>query len=136
MLSELFEMMEFTDVKPSDSNKIKEILNYCTENYTKDISLESISKELYISKYYISHLFRQKLHTGFTEYIGMLRISDACSLLMSEDKSITEVAYSVGFNSMRSFNRSFLKVTGKVPREYRQNFLNAEVQADLSECLY
>ena len=119
LLSELFQMMEFEESKSSDGNTIKAILNYCSENYTRDIQLESISQALHISKYYISHLFSQKLHMGFSEYIGMLRISDACKLLVSKDTSITEVAYSVGFNSTRSFNRLFLKYTGMTPKQYK-----------------
>lgn len=119
LLSELFQLMEFEESKSSDGNTIKTILNYCSENYSRDIQLESISQALHISKYYISHLFSQKLHMGFNEYIGMLRISDACKLLVSQDKSITEVAYSVGFNSTRSFNRLFLKYTGTTPKQYK-----------------
>jgi len=120
LLSELFQMIQFEEAKSSDANTIKEILSYCTDNYLKDIRLESISRALHISKYYISHLFSQKLHMGFNEYIGMLRISDACKLLLSQEKTITEVAYSVGFNSTRSFNRLFLKYTGVTPRQYKQ----------------
>ena len=121
LLSELFQRMQFENSKSSDGNTIKAILNYCSENYTRDIQLESISRALHISKYYVSHLFSQKLHMGFNEYIGMLRISDACGLLVSQDKSITEVAYMVGFNSTRSFNRLFVKYTGLTPKQYKKS---------------
>lgn len=121
LLSELFQMMEFENLKSPDANTIKAILNYCADNYTSDIQLETVSRALHISKYYISHLFSQKLHMGFSEYIGTLRISEACRLLKNDDKSITEVAYNVGFNSTRSFNRLFLKYTGMTPRQYKRN---------------
>ena len=58
---------------------------------------------------------------SFSEYIGTLRISDACRLLTSEDMSITEVAFNAGFNSTRSFNRLFLKYIGMTPRQYKRN---------------
>jgi len=118
MLSELFQMTQLEEAKSSDANTIKAVLEYCIENYTKDVQLKTISEELHISKYYISHLFSQKFHIGFTEYIGTLRISHACKLLLSKDKSITEIAFSVGFNSTRSFNRLFLKYTGVTPRQF------------------
>jgi AraC-like DNA-binding protein len=121
LLSELFQMTQFEEAVSSDGNTIKDILNYCSKNYTLDLQLDTISKALHISKYYISHLFSEKLQMGFNEYIGMLRISDACKLLTSQDMSITEVAYSVGFNSTRSFNRLFLKYTGMTPRQYKSN---------------
>ncbi len=119
LLSELFEMMEFEDSKSPDANTIKAVLNYCTDNYNKDIQLDTVSKALHISKYYISHLFSEKLHMSFSEYIGTLRVSEACRLLISEDMSITEVAGNAGFNSTRSFNRLFLKYTAVTPRQYR-----------------
>lgn len=127
LLSELFQMIQFEEAKSSDANTIKTILNYCIENYSKDIQLETISRELHISKYYISRLFSQKLHMGFNEYIGTLRISDACKLLVSEDKSITEIALSVGFNSTRSFNRLFLKYTAMTPRQYKNQQYSGQV---------
>lgn len=130
LLSELFKMMQFEEAKSSDANVIKAIINFCTENYTKDIKLETISRELHISKYYVSHLFSEKLHMGFNEYIGMLRISDACRLLKSQDMSITEVAYGVGFNSTRSFNRIFLKCTGMTPREYKNQQYSGKVKKE------
>lgn len=119
LLSEIFQMLEFEEAKSSDANTIKSILNYCNENYARDIKLETISCALHINKYYVSRLFSQKLHMGFNEYIGMLRISDACRHLASQDKSITEIAYSVGFNSLRNFNRLFLEYTGMTPRQYK-----------------
>lgn len=121
LLSEIFQMIQFEDARTSDTDTVKSILNYCAKNYTReDMQLESISRELHISKYYVSRIFSQKLHMSFNEYIGMLRISDACKFLVNKDMSITEIAYSVGFNSTRSFNRSFLKFTGMAPRQYRQ----------------
>lgn len=121
LLSHLFGRMRFTDNRTQSSDTIQAILNYCAAHYTADIRLETISQELHISKYYISHLFSEKLHIGFQEYIAMLRISEACRLLTNEQKSITEIAYLVGFNSTRSFNRAFLKHTKQTPRQYRQN---------------
>jgi AraC-like DNA-binding protein len=121
LLSELFQMMSFENLKSPDANTIKAILNYCADNYTSDIQLETVSEALHISKYYISHLFSQKLHMSFSEYIGTLRISEACRLLKSEEMSITDVAYNVGFNTTRSFNRLFLRYTGMTPRQYKKN---------------
>lgn len=121
LLSELFNMMEFVDAKATDVDIIKAILSYCTENYKKDINLDTISAKLHISKYYISHLFKQKLHISFTSYISSLRISEACRLLADVTSSITHISYNVGFNTIRSFNRDFLKYTGMTPKQYRKS---------------
>lgn len=121
LLSELFQMIKFEEAKASDANTTKLILNYCYENYKKDIKLTTVSDALHINKYYISHLFSDKLRIGFSEYIAMLRISDSCNLLSNSDLSITEISYSVGFNSARSYNRQFLKCIGQTPSQYRNS---------------
>ena len=128
LLSELFQVVKFTETKSSDGDTIKAVLNFCSENYTQNIQLKTIAQALHISRTYISHLFSEKLHMGFSEYIGMLRISDACNLLVSCDMSITDISYAVGFNSPRSFNRLFLKYTGVTPREYRKTENNRKAE--------
>ncbi|MBO7311046.1 MAG: helix-turn-helix transcriptional regulator, partial [Clostridia bacterium] len=75
---------------------------------------------LHISKYYVSHIMSNKLKMGFNDYINSIRVSNACKYLRKTDKSITEISGIVGFNTMRTFNRAFLKQTGMTPSEYRE----------------
>ncbi|MDR1533388.1 MAG: AraC family transcriptional regulator [Clostridiales bacterium] len=118
VLAELFEVMEFTSAKGSSST-VRDILNYCSRNYMADINLQTLSRELHVSRHYISHLFSEKLHMSFPDYIGMLRVSEAQKLLGGE-QSVTEIGYQVGFNSTRSFNRTFSKHMGITPSRYRR----------------
>lgn len=119
ILSELFRRMSFEPVSALDNNIVRDVLNYCTQNYTGNLQLDTVAQALHINKYYISHLFTQKLHVRFNEYVGMLRISAAQRMLDEGHANITEIAYAVGFNSTRSFNRLFLKYMNTTPREYR-----------------
>jgi AraC-like DNA-binding protein len=76
-----------------------------------------MAQQLHLSKFYISHVFRQRMQIGFTEFINNLRIKCACELLQ-KGHSITETAFSSGFTSIRTFNRVFLKEIGLSPSEY------------------
>ena len=61
-------------------------------------------------------------HTGMTpiKYLTRLRINLACGLLMSDvDKSITDIAFDVGFNNLSNFNRQFLSLKGMAPSRFR-----------------
>ncbi len=116
---ELLKCMKLTPIKSSNLSMLQSILNYCSENYMKDLSLESVSNALHVSKYYVSHLLKKKIDIGFSDYINSLRISEACEHLLSEEKSITEIAYLVGFNTTRTFNRAFKKHTGMTPTCFR-----------------
>lgn len=120
LLGELFQMTTFTDAKATDADTLKTIINFCLENYSNDIPLDTVANALHVNKHYISHLFSEKLHMRFNEYIATLRISEACRLLSDDDEDITEIAGQVGFNSPRSFNRLFIKHVGMTPREYRR----------------
>ncbi|MGI5959799.1 MAG: AraC family transcriptional regulator [Massiliimalia sp.] len=120
LLSELFDMLELTETSAKKSNTIGDVLTYCSQHYLEDLSLEQVAQMLHLSKYYLSHLFRQKMHMTFADYISSLRISDACRMLRMSDLPITEIAFRCGFSSPRSFNRAFSKYTQTTPREYRR----------------
>lgn len=101
-------------------DRVGEVLDYCKQNRNSDISSASVAKALNISQSYLSYIFGKKLSVGFRAYINSLRINDAQKLLATENYSITEIAAMTGFNTLRSFNRAFLKKTGISPSQYRK----------------
>lgn len=116
LLSELLSGTTLIDA-PADSDNVKNLLIYCTEHYTEPLSLDKISQELHLSKYYISHIFSDKLHVSFTNFINSLRVEHACTYL-EKGTNITEVALSSGFSSIRTFNRAFIQQMNITPRDY------------------
>ena len=116
----LLPKMELRDIQSRDYNLLGMIMNYCISNYNQDLSLAKLEKDLHLSKYYISHVLSSKLHIGFNDYINSLRVSAACKLLSQTDKSITEISEEVGFNTLRTFNRAFLKSLDTTPSAYRK----------------
>ncbi len=117
---ELLSVMPLSDTKLGDSHALKTVVNYCTQNFSKDLSLSILENELHISKYYISHLFSGKLKVRFNDYINSLRISEACRRLRRTDDTVTEISESVGFGTLRTFNRAFTKQMGMSPSEYKK----------------
>lgn len=116
------EMLSHADLinKPGDQDTIKKLLSYCNENYTKPLTLDYLAKELYLNKYYISHIFRERLNMSYKDFITQLRIEHACKLLKKK-VSVTETAYSSGFSSTKTFNRVFLQHMKMSPREYAKS---------------
>lgn len=110
------------ELKPrikSDNATLQKILNYCEQNFSNDITLDSVSDTLHLNKYHISHLLNQKLGIGFNVYINALRISKACDLLEETDKKTSDISEEVGFGSIRSFNRAFMSIMNTTPLKYR-----------------
>ena len=118
---ELLSMMPLSKNRSDDSQAIRTILDYCSQNFRQDISLSSLEEEIHLSKYYISHLFGDKLGVSFNEYINSLRVSEACRYLRLGKKSITEISELSGFGTLRTFNRAFQKQMGMSPSEYRKS---------------
>lgn len=106
-------------IKEKDSNLIK-IINYCQENFESDISIDKIAEEFDLSPGYISHIFSIRLKINFRLFINSLRIEKAKELINEGDMNITEIAFAVGFASLRTFNRAFYQLTQKTPREYKK----------------
>ena len=116
-LATVLPLYSYTQDTTASHDSVKNILQYCAEHYTEPISLDIMAQQLHLSKFYISHVFRQRMQIGFTEFINNLRIKCACELLQ-KGHSITETAFSSGFTSIRTFNRVFLKEIGLSPSEY------------------
>ncbi|MBC8590166.1 AraC family transcriptional regulator [Wansuia hejianensis] len=102
--------------------RILDIQHFIDENFRKDISLDSIASEFFISKYYLSHSFKDV--TGFTikQYILLKRISYAKNQLYFTDNSVTDIAMDCGFNSQSSFIRTFGEKEGITPLQFRKYY--------------
>ena len=132
LFCELFRHMPLRDRVHGDSGTLKSVLRYCAQNFHQELSLDILSEELHISKYYISHLFGTRFKMKFNDYINSLRASAACRYLSNTEKSITEISELVGFGTSRTFNRAFLKQFGQSPSEYRAqnaNFKNIHAES-------
>lgn len=95
------------------------VVCYIAKNYREEISLESMSKELGVSKYVLSRVFSSTFHTNFNQYVNEQRLNYALSLLENTDMSITDICLESGFQSQRTFNRVFHEKFKKTPREYK-----------------
>jgi putative transcriptional regulator yfiF len=123
LLSEMFRNAELVENASYDMGLAKDIINYCYDNYNTDISLNTVAHSLHVSRYYVSRLFSSRLNIGFNSYINSLRIRRACEMLKTNDRSVTEIAGAVGYNSVRTFDRCFAEIRGMSPKEYRKNVL-------------
>lgn len=118
---EVLSMLSLHGLRADDNRAMRDVVDFCSKNFTKDLSLSVLEDELHLSKYYISHLFGEKLGIRFNDYINSLRISEACRLLRTKDISITEISVESGFGTLRTFNRAFIKQIGISPSDYRKN---------------
>lgn len=102
------------------SKRMERVSKYIQDNYQRAITLSEISDVASMTEQSFSRWFRQTSGLTFIDYLMQLRTTVASHLLVNTNKPMSEVAEESGFNSSSSFNRSFLKVKGCSPREFRK----------------
>ena len=89
------------------------------ERYAENLSLASIAGEIYISSYYLSHLFSRSLGVTFLDYLTNYRLQQARRFLEDAHCTIEDVAQRVGYADTRHFSKLFKRKLGISPSQYR-----------------
>ncbi|MBT2756641.1 response regulator [Mesobacillus foraminis] len=100
-------------------NIIYEIEQYLQANFDRDVKLQEIADQFYLSREYISRKFKQEFNENISDYIVKYRIRKAKSLLKNDQLKIYEIASMVGYQDDKYFRKVFKKVEGITPNEYR-----------------
>ncbi len=98
---------------------LRNLMRYIDTHITEPISLERLSRELFMNKYYISKLLSQRIGCSLRTYINAIRISMACAMLQDPSVAIPEILEGCGFESERTFYRAFQAYCGMTPKNYR-----------------
>jgi len=105
--------------RKKSSPRSKTVLNFINSNYEKDLNLNNTAAIININSSYLCRKFKKELGISFRKYLIKVRIQRAIILLSNTEKSIKEIGYEVGFNSPELFSKTFNRVMGSSPSEYR-----------------
>jgi two-component system, response regulator YesN len=92
---------------------------FIDSHYGNDISLDDVSREVDVSPYYFSKLFKEESGVTFIEYLTTLRMTKARQLLAEGRLSIKEICAAVGYQDPNYFSRIFKRATGVTPSDYK-----------------
>ena len=110
----------FTSKTQRDELRIKKTLYYIETHYREQITIDNIAASAGISVSTLLRLYHDILHTTPIQYVLQYRLEQIREeLLLYPDSSISETAYSCGFNDISYFNRCFLKKYGCTPSTFR-----------------
>lgn len=104
-----------------DYQKIMPALQYIHDHYTEEISVQHLSGLCYLSKYYLSHLFRDVTGFSVKAYLINYRIRQACGLL-SQGASVQNAGSAVGFPNSAHFIQTFKRIVGITPGKYSREY--------------
>ena len=99
---------------------VEQIQDYVEKHITEEITIAEIAKEMNVSIYYISHLFKRVTGTTIVKYANELRLTKAKLLLKDTEDSINDIALRCGFNSASYFSEVFMKSEKISPSEFRK----------------
>lgn len=109
------------DNKETRSNSVvAKAKAYINANFHKEISLDDVSREVDISPYYFSKIFKEETGKNFIEYVTEIRMEKAKELLQSSTLSMKEICGEVGYADPNYFSRTFKKNVGLTPTEYKE----------------
>lgn len=106
--------------------KIKRVMAYINENFLAELSREELASSVGVHPDSLGKQFKKYTGKKLGDYIYELRINEAARRLREEDTNIIDIAFDVGFESVRTFNRIFPKFMKVTPNNYRKLYSRVE----------
>ena len=109
-------------------DQIAEGLHYVEKHYMEGLRIKDLSLACHMSETHFRRVFEECIHMTPVEYLNLVRIQNACSLMRSTRASMDEIAQKVGYNSTSTFNRNFREIVGTSPYQWKKNSDNYEAK--------
>ncbi len=106
----------------ANRSNTEQLWSYLSEHYQEKISLDNLSSTFFLSKFYLTKLFKEQYGVTISDYILDLRIHRAKELLRFSNQSLEEIASECGFYDLPYFSRKFKKAEGITPSAYRNQW--------------
>ena len=100
-------------------SKIKSTTSYILENLDKKLTVPQMAQRTNMVEQSFCRWFKSAVGHSFITFLNLARIEQACMYLSTTDKYIQAIAFDCGFENLSHFNRTFKKIKGKSPREFR-----------------
>lgn len=104
----------------SQTYYFEKCLRFIHENYTQNIKIGDLAAALAVDRTYLYKIFMSNVQCSPQTYLINHRISKACDLLISTERSVSDIAYSVGFNDLSDFSKQFRKRNGMSAKAFRE----------------
>jgi AraC-like DNA-binding protein len=106
----------------NNTNGIKKVVEFTLTSFNEPISLSQVAVVACMSIPSFCLYFKQRTGKTYIDYLNEIRINYACQQLMQTNKSVTEICYESGYNTIVHFHRQFFKLKKTTPLQYRKQF--------------
>lgn len=119
-LLRIIDRIEFCFSQHNQDDLVHRVRKYLADNFASDWDLTELAALFYVNSSYLSHVFKKKTGKTISAYIEDLRIQNACTLLLTTDISISDIAAAVGYSDPNYFTKRFRKKIRQSPIAYRK----------------
>lgn len=123
---ELLSTQNMANMQTRQQARVDKIFHYTIEHFAEGITLEDIAAHVNMSIPAFCLYFRKHTKKTYIEFLNEVRIGKACQQLIDSQKTISEIAYDCGYNTLANFNKQFLKIRKVQPSHYRKIFSESE----------
>lgn len=120
MIMQYTQAVEELRYNRNQSELARNVSSYIRHHLSDSIKTEDIAASLYMSRSHLSTRFKNETGMNLTEYVHYIKISEAKHLLTHTDKNLLIISNYLGYSSPSHFTRTFKKITGMSPIEYRE----------------
>lgn len=112
----------------SQITRTEQVLEYIQEHQKEKLTLSSVAETFYLSKYYLSHLFKKSLGISFQDLLNAVRLNTALYSLLGTQRSIEEISAECGFSSPAYFRKAFATHAKTSLSSYRKKYSQRTLQ--------
>jgi len=105
--------------------RIDKVYQYTIDYFQESISLNDVASHAGMSVPAFCSYFKKSTKKTYIDFLNEVRIGYACKQLIDTQKSVEDICYESGFNTLANFNKQFLKVKSATPSGYRRNFISS-----------
>jgi len=108
------------DMKSISRDAVRKAIEFIENNFRDDIYASDVAEKCGLSETYFRRVFKEAVNMTPNQYIELARIQKACSLILTNDISMSDIAVQVGFHSQSSFTRRFTQLLGIAPYQWKK----------------
>ncbi|RIX60414.1 response regulator [Paenibacillus nanensis] len=118
----VYELSELLQNKKQKKNwkLVQDIVSDVKQRLHENITLKDVAEKYSFSPNYLGQIFKEEMNMNFSDYVSMLRMEKAGTLLMETNLKVYEIAGLIGYRYLPYFSRQFKDYHGKTPLEYRR----------------
>ena len=99
---------------------VSDVIKYIYDNYTKELTINDVTEKFNITDTKLNKILMAYSGKRFIEFLNALKIDKACEMLLTTDKSVIDISFELGFNTVKTFNNNFSKLKNMSPTDFRK----------------